>query len=295
MTLIEEVTMDVNGVLDSDGRVQEYSMDKEEDAMEEQDDEGEEVSECGGDDDDDGDIEEEEEEADMDVDEIPGEPHIAVPMLKPKKQRRSRKAKKSTGDSDKKLCVALLLIIAAWVQAKCIQHQTNIIFNGIGAVGTHQDCSRCSVCVGDIIPSPRPLKTPKISSASAEGSRAINKTTDDTFQYLRLNRKDRKDVVSKITARVREVCVQSSRHANMICIQSSQFLSKTYIDAITSEFHLLTSKDALHMRLVGWRYWDASGSALWKVVEKIWTSKRRELIERNERKKETRRERDQER
>lgn len=76
------------------------------------------------------------------------------------------------------------------------------------------------MCVGDIIPEPRPVKA-QASSASVQ-----EMVTDDTFQYLRLNQKD---VVQEITARVRKVHLQSARHANLLCIHSSQFLSKTYI------------------------------------------------------------------
>lgn len=48
---------------------------------------------------------------------------------------------------------------------------------------------------------------------------------------------------------------------------------------------------------MGWRYWEASRSALWEVVEKIWMRKRKrtELMERNEQKKEKRREKERER
>lgn len=107
------------------------------------------------------------------------------------------------------------------------------------------------MCVGDIIPEPRPLKAHP-SSASSQGPMVIDKVADNTFQYLQLNRKDRKDVAQKIAAWVREVRLQSARHADLLCIRSSQFLSEKYIDASTREVHLLASKDDLKRRLVGW-------------------------------------------
>ncbi|EIM79494.1 uncharacterized protein STEHIDRAFT_116534 [Stereum hirsutum FP-91666 SS1] len=234
--LVGEVMMvvDIEDVAEVGGAG--YSSDDKADSAEEQDDGDEKITECGGDGDENDDTEEEreqeeeEEEDDMDVDDVPSKEGNTEPTLIPKNRRRSRRSKE-------KACIAFLLIIAAWAQDKCIQRQTNIVFNGIGAVGTHRDCGRCSA---------------QPSSASAQGPMVIDKVPDNTFQYLQLNQKDRKKVAQKIAAWVREVRLQSARHADLLCIRSSQFLSEAYIDASTSEFHLLTSKYDLKRRLVGW-------------------------------------------
>lgn len=119
-----------------------YSSDDKADPTEVQDGGDEKIAGCDGDGDEDDDTEEEreeEEEDDMDVDDVPGKESNTEPTLIPKNRRRSRRSKE-------KVCIAFLLSISAWAQDKCIHRQTNIVFNGIEAVGTHRDCSRCSVC-----------------------------------------------------------------------------------------------------------------------------------------------------
>ncbi|THH04411.1 hypothetical protein EW146_g10187 [Bondarzewia mesenterica] len=176
-------------------------------------------------------------------------------------------------------CISQLLIVAAHVQKMCITQQVNMIY---GNPGTLVDCGRCSSCIPDQVPEARPsVSKPTAAAVSSENHELVVREGDKTPRYLRLTRNDIKNVASELRVEAIRIRSVPPIHPDALMLRASCFLSDDEIDAITRDFHLVTSFDVLKVRLMSWRYWDTSGAALWDAVEKISHKMHEELTERH--------------
>ena len=101
-------------------------------------------------------------------------------------------------------------------------------------------------------------------------------------QHMRLSKKDVDEVVAHLRVQVRRMRWISQSNPDRLFLSTRCVLSDQEVKNIVQDFHLVTSMDILSQRLVGWRYWDTLGLALWNVVDKISLEMRSVLKKRHE-------------
>ncbi|THG93323.1 hypothetical protein EW026_g7882 [Hermanssonia centrifuga] len=194
-------------------------------------------------------------------------------------------AKKAS--SHKISCPSLRVVIAAHIQEACISRQINIIYQN-PAVST--DCGRCSSCKPQTNPEPRPLASsllhtmPDSSQPSkpSTGKSSITKSPDVIPAYMQLDTKDVGYVTAQLEKAALQIRIASPQHPDALFIGAKSFLPRSNIQQITTDLHLVTSETILKDRLVGWRYWDQYGNALWKVVDLIRREMQQTLLARHD-------------
>lgn len=193
-----------------------------------------------------------------------------------------------------KLCPSLRLIIAAHIQQVCITRQINMIYRNLKV---DVNCRRCSSCspVPEPSPRPRPLTTMSTNPPSSETVLADCDGTppaikDSTPAYMKLIQKDVADVTAQLQDLACDLQIAGPWRPEFIGISPECFLPLPYIQRITHNFHLITSKARLEERVAGWDYWLDYGDGLWVGLQKIQASVREKLEARHQASLERRRE-----
>ena len=88
-------------------------------------------------------------------------------------------------------------------------------------------------------------------------------------QHMWLSRKDTDEVIAKLKVEVRRMRWTCQSHPDRLFLSTHCVLSDQDTKKITQDFHLVTTVQILKQRLIGWRYWDTLGLALWDVVNRI--------------------------
>ncbi|KAK6987694.1 hypothetical protein R3P38DRAFT_3332499 [Favolaschia claudopus] len=177
-------------------------------------------------------------------------------------------------------CSSLLLIFAAHARDRCIQRQINMIYDN---PGVDADCGRCSSCVGDKIPCPRPRETGD-SSASAVSTAAGedgDPELDKVPGFMKPQTKDLKGIAEKLEMSARKFRWMEPMGVDALLVSSRIFLPPSVVGSITSSFLLITSKEILMERVCDWTYKDKYGDMLWEVVNPLVSELSHELITRH--------------
>lgn len=160
-----------------------------------------------------------------------------------------------------------LVIISALPRRVCILQQIGKVYDD---GHKDEDCGRCSNCVGDVVPEPRAL--PVKAATEDQSAVHVDSEVDGARKVLgweKLLAREKDTVAKHLQTEAFRIWTTPPFHSDALFFSSDCFLTESDIQAITNDFHLVLTKDVLQNRLNIWRYWERYGDELWMAVARI--------------------------